>query len=461
VTIRVTDDGAPALEDSATFTITVDEVNSAPILGALADWAVEFGDTVAFTATATDDDIPVQALTFSLAAGAPAGAVIDPVTGAFTWETSDSLPSGVYPITVQVTDSGDPVLNDEATFTVTVAGDLTPPVITVDFLLTTDGTPQLSGTVDDPEAVVNIILLGSNYKAVNNGDGTWVLTDDTISPALPDGVYDVVAVAVDPAINIGADATTEDLIIDTTAPDVTVDVFETADNTPPITGTVDDVEAIITVTVDGNAYTAVNNGDGTWTLPDDTIALPLPDGVYDIAVTATDALGNSGSDATTWELTIDTIAPQVTIDDVTTTNTSPELTGTVDDPQALISVTISGQDYKAVNNGDGTWILISGAVETLAAGTYDAVVKATDAVGNSGEATAVITLETASPWAAGSLDGDDDVDAGDRDIFLSAYRTSEGDTGFIAQADYDNDGIVSLNDYREWYRYYKLYLASI
>ena len=41
--------------------------------------------TLTFTNTATDADVPAQNLTFSLDAGAPDGAEIDPVTGVFTW----------------------------------------------------------------------------------------------------------------------------------------------------------------------------------------------------------------------------------------------------------------------------------------------------------------------------------------------------------------------------------------
>jgi hypothetical protein len=56
------------------------------------------------------------------------------------------------------------------------------------------------------------------------------------------------------------------------------------------------------------------------------------------------------------------------------------------------------------------------------------------------------------------LDGDGDVDAGDRTLFLNAYRKCVGDTGYLAEADYDGDGCVTLNDYRAWYACYNSYL---
>ena len=54
----------------------------------------------------------------------------------------------------------------------------------------------------------------------------------------------------------------------------------------------------------GTTYPATNQGDGTWTLADDTITPALADGIYDVQVTATDAVGNVGTDGTTDELTI-------------------------------------------------------------------------------------------------------------------------------------------------------------
>jgi hypothetical protein len=82
---------------------------------------------------------------------------------------------------------------------------------------------------------------------------------------------------------------------------VTVTPRTTADTTPRLTGTVDDDTATVSVTVDGTTYTAVNNGDGTWTLAD-TTALAL--GTYDVEVTAADAAGNEGSDGTSDELAV-------------------------------------------------------------------------------------------------------------------------------------------------------------
>lgn len=112
----VVSDGLDA--DFEEIQITVNEVNLAPKLGAIGNKTVSEGTELAFTAIATDDDEPANSLTFSLGAGAPAGASIHATTGAFTWTPPDG-PASVS-ITIIVTDDGTPQLNDSETITVTV-----------------------------------------------------------------------------------------------------------------------------------------------------------------------------------------------------------------------------------------------------------------------------------------------------------------------------------------------------
>ena len=71
VTVRVIDDGAPPLSDSQTFTITVNEANTAPVLDPVGNQSVNELATLVFTATASDSDLPANTLTFSLGSGAP------------------------------------------------------------------------------------------------------------------------------------------------------------------------------------------------------------------------------------------------------------------------------------------------------------------------------------------------------------------------------------------------------
>ena len=104
----------------------------------------------------------------------------------------------------------------------------------------------------------------------------------------------------------------------------------------------------------------------------------MSDGVV-VTATATDEAGNTSGPASD---TVDAVAPVVAINDLTTNDTTPALTGTVDDANAVVVVTIDGNDYTAINNGNGTWTLADDAIATLAEGNYTATVTATDPDGN-------------------------------------------------------------------------------
>src|SRR5207247_157987 len=95
-------------------------VNTAPVLAAIGNKLAGKGIALTFTATATDADIPRQTLTYSLDAGAPAGASIDPAAGVFTWTPSATAPTSTNRVTIRVTDNGFPPLSDAQTVTITV-----------------------------------------------------------------------------------------------------------------------------------------------------------------------------------------------------------------------------------------------------------------------------------------------------------------------------------------------------
>jgi Ca2+-binding RTX toxin-like protein len=116
-TVRVTDNGSPALFAEEEITVTVREVNTTPVLDGLLDRWVKEHEEVVFTVRAHDSDAPTNALAFTLGEEAPAGATIDPVTGVFRWVPTQA---GAYSITVYVIDNGAPALRDSHVVTITV-----------------------------------------------------------------------------------------------------------------------------------------------------------------------------------------------------------------------------------------------------------------------------------------------------------------------------------------------------
>jgi len=101
--------------------------NTPPTLAPIANRTVNVGQTVAFTASATDTNQPPQTLTFNLLS-ATATATVNTNTGAFSWRPLVGQAGTTNSITLEVTDNGNPNLSATQSFTVTV-NPLTLPVI--------------------------------------------------------------------------------------------------------------------------------------------------------------------------------------------------------------------------------------------------------------------------------------------------------------------------------------------
>ena len=58
----------------------------------------------------------------------------------------------------------------------------------------------------------------------------------------------------------------------------------------------------------------------------------------------------------------------------------------------------------------------------------------------------------------GDLDGDNDVDEDDYNLFMATYGRGLGDPDYNADADYDGDDFVGGSDFGIWYQYYMDYV---
>jgi len=93
-------------------------VNQSPDIWTIGNKLVQEGETLSFTVTAVDPDGDTP-LVYSLAAGAPEGAAIDPETGEFTWTPTEAQGPGEYDIYFKVTDSAGSVGTQKIRVTVT------------------------------------------------------------------------------------------------------------------------------------------------------------------------------------------------------------------------------------------------------------------------------------------------------------------------------------------------------
>src|SRR5207249_1170337 len=122
-TTIVTDNGSPNLSATNTFTVVVNEVNSAPVLPAIARKSVMEVKSVTVTNTATDSDLPANTLTYTLTVSDAAGAVTNAsisASGVITWTPTEAQGPNTNTFTTIVTDNGSPNLSATNTFAVVV-----------------------------------------------------------------------------------------------------------------------------------------------------------------------------------------------------------------------------------------------------------------------------------------------------------------------------------------------------
>lgn len=120
ITVIVTDDGSPALTDTAEFTVTVAEVNVPPVLAAIGNKTVEENATLSFVINGTDTDLPAQTLTYTMEGTIPVGASFNAATRTFTWTPTGAAAPSTNTVTFRVTDNGSPAASDSEIVTIVV-----------------------------------------------------------------------------------------------------------------------------------------------------------------------------------------------------------------------------------------------------------------------------------------------------------------------------------------------------
>ena len=299
-TVTATDnDGA----DIESFTININEINESPTINSIPDKSAEEQSTIQFTVTASDSDIPAQSLSFSMDDN-PEGAVMDGITGLFTWTPNNSQ-VGTHTITFTVTDNGTPIHSDsqDVTFTITEISDTTPPeapVLIRPSLFTTDNHIIIRGTA---EAGSSITLTHNDLElttTVITSVGTWG-TPITLS----EGKNTFTATATDEAGNTSVPSSTVTITLDTIRPETVV--FDLEQNTMvnenliTLTGT---AEADSSITISYNrydSYIVTTSDDGTW-----SVDVTLTEGQNTFFAIATDKADNI-SDQSMIIILLDTI----------------------------------------------------------------------------------------------------------------------------------------------------------
>ncbi|HKW30879.1 MAG TPA: cellulase family glycosylhydrolase [Verrucomicrobiae bacterium] len=143
-----------------------------PVLAAISNYTVNVGQTVAFTASATDTNQPPPTLTFNLLT-APTDATLNATTGAFSWRPLVTQANSTNKFTLKVSDNGAPSLSATQSFMVAV-NPLTAPLLTPTNWNNGQLTLQVSG-----ESGPDYAVLGSTNLI------DWVTLFTTNSPPMP------------------------------------------------------------------------------------------------------------------------------------------------------------------------------------------------------------------------------------------------------------------------------------
>ncbi|HBE5262548.1 TPA: Ig-like domain-containing protein [Escherichia coli] len=309
----------------------------------------------------------------------------------------------------------------------------------------------LSGTGTNFAAgtVVTVLLNGKGYSATIQSNGSWSVNVPAADvAALADGTsYTVSASAQDSAGNSAT--ASRSVAVDLTAPIISINTVSTddrlnaAEQQQPLTlngSTSAEVGQTVTVTFGGKTYTATVAANGTWALNVPAADLAsLGQGAQTITASVNDRAGNPGQ--TTHALTVDTVAPTVTIatvagDDII--NNAEQLAGqtisgtTTAEAGQTVTVTFNGQTWTATVGSGGSWSVFIPAQQFagLSDGSYTISATVSDQAGNPGSASRGVTLNGDVPTVTiNTFAGDDVVNAAEHGSSLVISGTTTAPVG--------------------------------
>ncbi|HAM2824551.1 TPA: Ig-like domain-containing protein, partial [Escherichia coli] len=345
-----------------------------------------------------------------------------------------ALTDGSHTLTATVNDkAGNP-----ASTTHNLAVDLTVPVLTIntiagdDIINATEHGQALviSGSSTGGEAgdVVTVTLNSKTYTTTLDASGNWSVGVPAADvTALGSGPQTVTATVTDAAGN--SDSETHTVTVNLTAPTIGINTIATDDiiNATEkgadlqISGTSNQpAGTTITVTLNGQNYTATTDASGNWstTVPASAVGA-LGEASYTVTANVTDSAGNSNS--ASHNVQVNTALPGVTLNPVASddiinaaeSGVAQTISGQVTGAAAgdTVTVTLGGKTYTATVQGNLSWSVDVPAADIQAIGNGDLTVNAsvTNGVGNTGSGSRDITIDANLPGLRVDTVAGDDV----------------------------------------------------
>ncbi|MBI5311121.1 MAG: hypothetical protein HZB14_08905, partial [Actinobacteria bacterium] len=321
--------------------------------------------------------------------------------GSGNWTYTPALPlaQGSHSFTATAADAAgnDSVASNQVDVTIDSIAPAAPVITSpADGTYTSDTTPTISGTAEANSTITvydGVVALGTTTA---DGSGNWSFT-----PAAPltEGPHYFAATATDAALNEGAASNQVEVTIDTTAPSTTID------SAPPATDNNDSPSFTFSSNEPGGSFECRLDG-GAWGACTSPHGLSgLADGPHTFEVRAIDVAGNTDATPASHSWTIDTTAPDTTIDSAPPAQSqapNPSFTFSASEPGATFECRLDGGAWSACASPHG----LSG----LADGSHTFEVRAIDVDTNVDPTPAshtwnVDTVAPAAPVISSPADG--------------------------------------------------------
>ncbi|MWL80726.1 Ig-like domain-containing protein, partial [Escherichia coli] len=276
----------------------------------------------------------------------------------------------------------------------------------------------ISGSSTGGEAgdVVSVTLNSKTYTTTLDASGNWSVGVPAADvTALGSGPQTITASITDAAGN--SDSETHTVTVNLTAPTIGINTIATDDviNATEkgadlqISGTSNQpAGTTITVTLNGQNYTATTDASGNWstTVPASAVGA-LGEASYAVTANVTDSAGNSNS--ASHNVLVNSALPAVTINAVATddiindaeSDNAQTISGQVTGAAAgdTVTVTLGGNTYTATVQTNLSWSVSVPAADIQALGNGSLTVNAsvTNGVGNTGSGSRDITIDANLP----------------------------------------------------------------
>ncbi|HAX5584679.1 TPA: Ig-like domain-containing protein [Escherichia coli O157] len=439
--------------DATAPTLAINTIATDDILN-----AAEAGNPLTISGSSTAE--AGQTVTVTLNGVTYSGSVQADGSWSVSLPTADlsNLTASQYTVSASVSDkAGNPASANHG-----LAVDLTVPVLTINTVSGDDiinaaehgQALVISGSSTGGEAgdVITVTLNSKTYTTMLDASGNWSVGVPAADvTALGSGPQTITAAITDAAGN--SDDASRTVTVNLAAPTIGINTSATDDVIKAtekgadlqITGTSNQpAGTTITVTLNGQNYTATTDSNGNWsaTVPASAVSA-LGEANYTVTANVTDTAGNSNS--ASHNVLVNSALPAVTINAVATDDIinaaesgnaqtiSGQVTGAAQGD--TVTVTLGGNTYTATVQSNLSWSVDVPAADIQALGNGDLTVNAsvTNGVGNTGSGSRDITIDANLPGLrVDTVAGDDVINSIEHNQALVITGSSSGLTAGTA-----------------------------